>query len=127
MSGPNRAPLPPANTTAVNLRADAIVFDGSLNVKESQRFIDASLSLAVVNGRRLSLIEDDPAKGYWQSYIVFIVIDDRKARARAWFEAAAGQGVDKLAHRGRSPSVRFGARAGAGADAGRGAGAGPSR
>ena len=28
---------------------------------------------------RLSLIEDDPAKGYWQSYIVFIVTDDRPA------------------------------------------------
>lgn len=28
---------------------------------------------------RLSLIEEDPAKGYWQSYIVFIVTDDRPA------------------------------------------------
>ena len=28
---------------------------------------------------RLSLIEDDPAKGYWQSYVVFIVKDDRPA------------------------------------------------
>jgi len=28
---------------------------------------------------RLSLIEDDPKKGYWQSYIVFIVTDDRSA------------------------------------------------
>ena len=28
---------------------------------------------------RLSLIEDDPAAGYWQSYVVFIVRDDRPA------------------------------------------------
>ena len=28
---------------------------------------------------RLSLIEDDPALGYWQSYVIFIVTDDRKA------------------------------------------------
>jgi len=28
---------------------------------------------------RLSLVEDDPAKGYWQSYVVFIVTDDRPA------------------------------------------------
>lgn len=28
---------------------------------------------------RLSLIEDDPANGYWQSYVVFIVHDDRPA------------------------------------------------
>ena len=28
---------------------------------------------------RLSLIEDDPAQGYWQSYVVFIVTDDRLA------------------------------------------------
>jgi len=28
---------------------------------------------------RLSLLADDPAKGYWQSYVVFIVKDDRPA------------------------------------------------
>ena len=28
---------------------------------------------------RLSLIEEDPTKGYWQSYVVFIVRDDRPA------------------------------------------------
>lgn len=28
---------------------------------------------------RLSLVEEDPAQGYWQSYVVFIVKDDRPA------------------------------------------------